>query len=258
MGGTRVARAAGTTAERKVTSMPTASETTTVRGARIRPLCGMSMLAAWKSWMTPAAMPRPARIPSTEASSPMTSASMLRVARTCRRVAPSARSMANSRRRCATVMENALKMMKAPTRTAMPPNDSSMGLRNMPMASLSVLVWSAAAWVPVFTVAKSGMAALTRSANVSAGTPATALASISEKRPCRPNQRCRSARVPSTMVEPPSDDCAANVKTPLTRTSSLPPGVTTVSVEPMSSFLSCASFWMIATSPGCVGRPPFT
>ncbi len=61
--------------------------------------------------------------------------------------------MANSRRRCATVMEKALKMMNAPTNTAMPPNESSMGLRNMPMASLSCLLWSAAACVPVLTSA---------------------------------------------------------------------------------------------------------
>ena len=44
IGGTRVARAAGTTAESSVTRMPTASATTTVRGASTRPLCGMSML----------------------------------------------------------------------------------------------------------------------------------------------------------------------------------------------------------------------
>ena len=164
--------------------------------------------------------------------------------------------MANSRRRCATVMEKALKMMKAPTSTAMPPNDSSIGLRNMPMASLRTLVWSAAACVPVLTSAYSGTTAFTRSTSVSAGTPATALMSISETRPCMPNQRCKSASVPSMMVEPPSDDCEANVNTPLTRTSSLPPGVTTVSVDPTSSCSSCASFWMMATSPGCAGRPP--
>ncbi len=59
-------------------------------------------------------------------------------------------------------------------------------------------------------------------------------------------------------VDPPRDDCDAKVKTPLTRTSSLPPGVTTVSVEPTSSFSSWASFWMMETSPGALGRPPFT
>ena len=59
---------------------------------------------------------------------------------TCEREAPSARSRANSRRRCATVMEKALKMMKAPTNTAMPPKLSNTGRRKVPMASLSALV----------------------------------------------------------------------------------------------------------------------
>ena len=47
--------------------------------------------------------------------------------------------MANSRRRCATVMEKALKMMKAPTSTAMPPKDSSAGVRKEPMAVAHLL-----------------------------------------------------------------------------------------------------------------------
>src|SRR5665648_1007248 len=67
--------------------------------------------------------------------------------------------MANSRRRCATVIEKALKMMKAPTSTAMPPKESSAGLRKVPIASLICLVWSAAACVPVFTTASGGSAA---------------------------------------------------------------------------------------------------
>ena len=58
----------------------------------------------------------------------MTSASTVMLVRAPgAREAPSARSMANSRRRCATVIENALKMMNAPTSTAMPPKESSAG-----------------------------------------------------------------------------------------------------------------------------------
>ena len=151
MGGTRVARVAGITAESRVTMMPTASATMTVRGASTSPLCGMSIFAAAKSLRMPAAIPRPARMPSTEARTPIASASPAIVTSTWRREAPSARSIANSRRRCATVIENALKMMNAPTSTAMPPNDRSIGRRKLPMASLSCLVWSVAACVPVFT-----------------------------------------------------------------------------------------------------------
>ena len=46
-------------------------------------------------------------------------------ARTWRRLAPSVRSVASSRVRCAIVIENVLKMTKAPTKSAMPPNASS-------------------------------------------------------------------------------------------------------------------------------------
>ena len=61
--------------------------------------------------------------------------------------------MANSRRRWATVIENALKMMNAPTSTAMPPNERRTGRRKPPMASLICLVWSVAACWPVLTSA---------------------------------------------------------------------------------------------------------
>ena len=72
-----------------------------------------------------------------EARMPITSASPVIVSSTCRREAPSARSIANSRRRWATVIEKALKMMNAPTSTAMPPNERRTGRRKPPMASLS-------------------------------------------------------------------------------------------------------------------------
>ena len=66
----------------------------------------------------PLATPSPAAMPASEAPMPMASASPTTAVSTCRREAPRARSMANSRRRWATVMEKALKMMKAPTKTA--------------------------------------------------------------------------------------------------------------------------------------------
>ena len=145
MGGTRVARCAGMSAESSVTTTPTARAMMMVRGCRTRPLIGMSKPAALNTWFTPAATPRPTNRPTSEASTPMTSASPARLNNTCRRVAPRARSMANSRRRCATVIEKALKMMNAPTSTAMPPKLSSTGLRKAPIESLTDLVWSAAA-----------------------------------------------------------------------------------------------------------------
>ena len=60
---------------------------------------------------------------------PVVSASSSTLVRICLRLAPSVRSIAISRMRCATVIENMLKMMKAPTSTATPPNASSAGPR---------------------------------------------------------------------------------------------------------------------------------
>ena len=52
-------------------------------------------------------------------------------ASTCRRDAPIVRSSANSRVRCATVIENVLKMMNAPTKSAIPANASRKNLMNV-------------------------------------------------------------------------------------------------------------------------------
>ena len=54
-----------------------------------------------------------------DARRPMTSDSRMTEPSTCRRDAPIVRSVANSRVRCATVIENVLKMTKAPTKSAM-------------------------------------------------------------------------------------------------------------------------------------------
>jgi hypothetical protein len=161
--------------------------------------------------------------------------------------------MANSRRRCATVIEKALKMMKAPTSTAMPPKESSAGLRKVPIASLICLVWSAAACVPVFTTASGGSAARTRLASSSAETPGTAFPSISLMRPGMSNHDCASASVVSRISEPPSDDSAPKRKIPETRACRGPFWLITVIGEPRVSFWSLASFSMMPTSPCRVG-----
>ena len=57
------------------------------------------------------------------------SPSLTTARQTWRRDAPSVRSSANSRMRWATVIEKVLKMMKAPTNSAMPANASSEGLQ---------------------------------------------------------------------------------------------------------------------------------
>ena len=124
-----------------------------VRGASAMPDVGMSAPTAWKSALMPLAMPMPAAMPSSEATRPRAPASPITLASTWRRVAPSERSMANSRMRCATVIENALKMMNAPTITATPPKASRIVRSTLPMASLMALVLSAIDCADVFTSA---------------------------------------------------------------------------------------------------------
>jgi hypothetical protein len=51
------------------------------------------------------ARPKPAKSPSTEASSPITRPSITTERMTCRREAPRVRRVANSRVRCATVID---------------------------------------------------------------------------------------------------------------------------------------------------------
>ena len=62
--------------------------------------------------------------PMTDAMKPITSASTITEVSTCRRDAPIVRSVANSRVRWATVIESVLKMTNAPTKSAMPANES--------------------------------------------------------------------------------------------------------------------------------------
>ena len=130
-GATRVARTAGASAPASVTSVPTSRHTITVRDSSTRLVVGRSMPSALKSALIAFAKPRPARMPTTEPTMPMVSASSITEVSTWRRVAPSVRSSASSRARWATVIENVLKIRKAPTSTAMNANASRPVVRNV-------------------------------------------------------------------------------------------------------------------------------
>jgi len=117
IGGTRVARRAGTTLASTVITVPSASETSTVRSANTIPASGRSPPIAVSSL----ASPNPANSPITEASSPITTPSITTERMTCLREAPSVRSVANSRVRWATVIDSVLKITNAPTNRAIPP-----------------------------------------------------------------------------------------------------------------------------------------
>ena len=124
IGGTRVARIAGKRPATRVTRVPTSRQTTIVRVANTVSVAGSSRLSALKSAFRPTARARPLNRPTIDALRPITSASRITERSTCRRDAPRVRRVANSRIRCATVIESVLKMTNAPTKSAMPANES--------------------------------------------------------------------------------------------------------------------------------------
>ena len=97
IGGTRVARRAGTIVASSVIPVPTRSETTTVRGAKTVSPFGRSTPMALNSTSMPFAIPNPSTSPIIDASRPIARPSSLTDRRTCLREAPSVRSVANSR-----------------------------------------------------------------------------------------------------------------------------------------------------------------
>ena len=125
IGGTRVARRAGRMLANSVTSVPTRSETTTVRVAKTVEPCGRSIPILTNIQFSSLARPRPRKRPMTEPSRPITNASITTDQRTCRREAPNVRSVANSRIRWAIVIESVLAITNAPTKSEMPANASS-------------------------------------------------------------------------------------------------------------------------------------
>ena len=91
------------------------------------------------SALSPIATPIPAIRPITELSRPTTTASSSTARRTWPRLAPSIRISASSRVRWATSIENVLKMMKAPTNSAISAKVSRKVLKN----ARPSLTWSA-------------------------------------------------------------------------------------------------------------------
>ena len=193
MGGTRLARNAGMSAASTATPTPTSRAVSAMPTVSSAPATGMP--PGRNSLNTPtsrAANPNPAASPSNPATRPMTRASPTTDHITCLRLAPMVRSRPSSRRRCATVMENVLKMMNAATNSAMTPNASSAGLRNLSMASLVRAACLAASCAPVLTSTVRGSLARSVRARASAEMPGSAATATELMRPSRLNHRCTS------------------------------------------------------------------
>ena len=99
-------------------TIPTPSETITVRVSSTVPLSGRSAPKALNRPSSAGARPIPASSPTTEPATPSSSPSSTTERMIWEREAPSVRSRPNSRVRWATVIENVLKMMNAPTTSA--------------------------------------------------------------------------------------------------------------------------------------------
>ena len=120
IGGTRVARSAGISAESTVRLVPSTSARTIVRVAITVPDEGRSIPSAFSSAMAPGANPMPATRPTAEAAKPITNASRVTEETIWRRLAPRVRSIANSRVRWATMIEKVLKIRNAATNRETP------------------------------------------------------------------------------------------------------------------------------------------
>ena len=112
----------------------------------------------------------------------MTVDSRMTEARTWRRDAPSVRRVASSRMRCAIVIENVLKMTRAPTKSAMAPNASSSfwmiaTCLSLPLASAFTLA------APVATSPPAGASGWSVRTSLSGETPSFPAAQISSSRP---------------------------------------------------------------------------
>jgi hypothetical protein len=256
-GGTRVARRAGAMAESSAVRVPTASGTSTTVSREIRiGASGRPNPAASNSTPSSLAKPIPSTMPRIDASRPITVASSSTERSTCRRLAPSVRRIANSRVRWATVIENVLKMMKAPTSTAVNANASRSGVRKLLIPPATWSVCSLAASAPVCTLTSFGSAAATRFLSSSGLTPGSALRYTTDVRSVRLNQACASSNVVPTIVAPPIDETLPYLKMPTIVTGLMPTSVASSSCCPTLRCLSSASFSFTITSPLFCGAVP--
>ena len=152
-------------------------------------MLGRSRPNAARSPFSPTAIPIPASNPIADATRPITNASITTEDSTCRRLAPIARRSASSRVRCATMIENVLKMMKAPTNSAMKAKTSS-AVRKNPRASFNCLDCSSATAALVTDSTPFGSTSASRCWSWTAVTSGSATTSISSNIPVLPRTSC--------------------------------------------------------------------
>ncbi len=150
----------------------------------------------------------------------MTNDSMITDVRSWRREAPIVRSVANSRVRCATVIESVLKMTNAPTKSAMPANESRKYRMNLVNStdSRSSSVCSAAERTVTWSA---GSVSLSSATSASGVVPSAAATEISSNWPSRSSRRCASGIVKTANVAEPSDSTSPYCARPVILNSSV-------------------------------------
>src|SRR3954462_13426891 len=254
MGDTRVARSAGASDERTVTTVPTTSETMIVRDAITLPLLGRSTPIARNSARRPPATPTPSSRPATDPSRPIVKPSVITERMTWPRDAPSVRSSANSRIRCVTVIEKVLKMMNAPTNSEIPANASSSVVRKLRLLLMSSDCLCASSW-PVRTLTVFGSPLFSSSRSFAGVTPFFADAWIWSN-PRLPSIRWASGSSMSAIAAPPSESAPAIwvVPTSVNSLRGALPTIATLSPSFHPCFFTVDA--SIATSSGVCGLRP--
>ena len=200
-GEVRDPRSAGRRAAPTVASVPTTSDTTTVRASSTGGVDGKSMPTDDSSRRMPRARTTPTPRPTAEAASPTAADSPMTAVTSWRRVAPRHRRRASSLARWASRMEKVLKIKKMATNSATPAKTSSTSPKTAnPLSMLEVA--EAIAWRWVWTRKPGPRAAATRPARTSGVTPGPADATTSSTRPGVPSTAWVSPRVRPTIVAP--------------------------------------------------------
>ena len=231
-GDTLAALRAGDRAATRVTSSPASPATITVRMLNTRPPMGRPRSpSALSRPSRPAAMAIPAASPMAEAMTPTATASAITEPSTWRLLAPSARSRPFSRVRCATVIENVLKIMNAPTSSAMTAK-IIMNVLKKPMACWNESCISLVTVAPVTASIPCGSAVRRLAASCCCETPGLATNRTLVTFPGPATRRCATGMVNRATLAPPGLSAAPNLTIPTTRKRWGAPTASTVVMSP--------------------------
>ncbi len=179
-----------------------------VRGAKTRPPSGRDTPTAAVAARSSTARAAPSTSPMVAPTNPTIPASSWTASCTCRLLAPSARSRASSRTRWATSIVKVLKMMKAPTKTAMPAK-TRRNVEKPPMACWTVLAFSSVSCFPVTASTPVGSIRAIRSRSSLWEMPSAAAMLIDVYWPGASSTRCAVAVSNTVTAAPPRLSCPA-------------------------------------------------